>query len=79
MPRGGLAKRTKGKPAPVAGKGKKAVGKKGKKVVVEEPEEELDEADEEARRKLFLERNRIAACKSRQKKKERVGNLESRQ
>lgn len=79
MPRGGFAKRTKGKPAPVAGKGKKAVGKKGKKVVVEEPEEELDEADEEARRKLFLERNRIAACKSRQKKKERVGNLESRQ
>lgn len=32
---------------------------------------------EDARRRDFLERNRIAACKSRQKKKEKVGGLES--
>lgn len=63
-----------------AAKGKK--GKRGKKGEVEEEEEEQEGEegeDEEARRKMFLERNRIAACKSRQKKKERVGNLESRE
>ncbi|KAM0752954.1 hypothetical protein T439DRAFT_323568 [Meredithblackwellia eburnea MCA 4105] len=66
-------------------------GKKGKKndEKEEDQEEEDDEEgsvadkdkdgemDDEARRKLFLERNRIAACKSRQKKKERVRDLET--
>jgi hypothetical protein len=35
-----------------------------------------EEGEEEAKRKLFLERNRVAAIKSRQKKREKVGNLE---
>ncbi|KAK4698525.1 hypothetical protein P7C70_g7749, partial [Phenoliferia sp. Uapishka_3] len=64
--------------APV--KGKKGA-KKSKKALKEEEdvarEEEGGAEDEEARRKMFLERNRVAACKSRQKKKERVGNLEA--
>lgn len=69
-------------PEPTTGKG----GKKGKKVAKlgkkrkkdEAQVSEGGEADDEARRKVFLERNRVAACKSRQKKKEKVGNLESR-
>lgn len=72
-------------PAPKGGKKAKATlalkgGKKGGKKARAESvgEEEIEEEDEEARRKVFLERNRIAACKSRQKKKERVGNLETR-
>ncbi|GAA6012292.1 hypothetical protein JCM10207_002790 [Rhodosporidiobolus poonsookiae] len=35
-----------------------------------------DDDDDTVKRKQFLERNRIAACKSRQKKKEKVGQLE---
>lgn len=39
----------------------------------------LEGDDEETiKRKQFLERNRVAACKSRQKKKEKVGQLEQR-
>ncbi|GAA98960.1 uncharacterized protein L969DRAFT_104414 [Mixia osmundae IAM 14324] len=37
-----------------------------------------DDADEETRRKHFLERNRIAALRSRQKKKEFIGDLGKR-
>ncbi|KAH8916653.1 hypothetical protein BT69DRAFT_1339966 [Atractiella rhizophila] len=51
-------------------KSKKKNKDKEKKV---EKEEEVD--PEEEKRKQFLERNRIAACKSRQKKKEWVSNL----
>ncbi|GAA5927074.1 hypothetical protein JCM1841_001907 [Sporobolomyces salmonicolor] len=39
-------------------------------------EEDGDEDEETVKRKQFLERNRVAACKSRQKKKEKVGALE---
>ncbi|GAA5908513.1 hypothetical protein JCM6882_001287 [Rhodosporidiobolus microsporus] len=38
--------------------------------------EEAEEDEESTKRRQFLERNRVAACKSRQKKKERVGQLE---
>ncbi|GAA5840092.1 hypothetical protein JCM11251_000602 [Rhodosporidiobolus azoricus] len=38
--------------------------------------EEGEEDEDSLKRRQFLERNRVAACKSRQKKKERVGQLE---
>lgn len=40
-------------------------------------DDDRNEQDKEAERKLFLERNRLAACKSRRKKKEKVTSLES--
>lgn len=58
----------------------KAGGKKAKKAMSEDDEEVVEEkspAEKERERKDFLERNRLAACKSRKKKKERVGQLES--
>lgn len=39
-------------------------------------EEDGDLSEDSLKRKQFLERNRVAACKSRQKKKEKVGKLE---
>lgn len=43
------------------------------------PDEDFGEGEEgeERKRKAFLERNRQAACRSRQKKKEWIGNLEA--
>ncbi|BGP42165.1 hypothetical protein JCM10449v2_006170 [Rhodotorula kratochvilovae] len=41
-----------------------------------EKKEGEEEDDEDVKRKQFLERNRIAACKSRQKKKEKTAALE---
>lgn len=58
----------------------KAGGKKAKKAMSEDDEEVVEEKsleEKERERKDFLERNRLAACKSRKKKKERVGHLES--
>lgn len=63
-----------------AGKGaSKAGGKKAKKAMSEDDEvaEEKTAEEKERERKDFLERNRLAACKSRKKKKERVGQLEN--
>ncbi|ORY42980.1 hypothetical protein BCR35DRAFT_311244 [Leucosporidium creatinivorum] len=62
-----------------AAKGGKAGGRKAKKAISEDEEEVAEEktaAEKEKERKDFLERNRLAACKSRKKKKERVGQLE---
>ncbi|GAA5854083.1 hypothetical protein JCM3766R1_000057 [Sporobolomyces carnicolor] len=39
-------------------------------------EDDANLSEDSLKRKQFLERNRIAACKSRQKKKEKVGKLE---
>lgn len=57
-------------------KGKAAKAAKAAKGTDEAVSELVDEKDGAAKRKEFLERNRVAACKSRLKKKERVGNLE---
>ncbi|GAA5973448.1 hypothetical protein JCM11641_006467 [Rhodosporidiobolus odoratus] len=40
------------------------------------PAEGEDEDEDDVKRKQFLERNRVAACKSRAKKKEKVGQME---
>ncbi|GAA5941520.1 bZIP transcription factor [Sporobolomyces koalae] len=58
-----------------AGGGRKK-GASQKKVVAEPEEDDGDLSDPSLKRKQFLERNRVAACKSRQKKKEKVGKLE---
>jgi hypothetical protein len=42
----------------------------------QQDEEDGDLSEDSLKRKQFLERNRVAACKSRQKKKEKVGKLE---
>jgi hypothetical protein len=60
---------TKSKGAAVNGNGLKGKGKESKSKVLK------IEDTEEDKRKQFLERNRIAACKSRQKKKEWIQNL----
>ena len=44
-----------------------------------EHDDEDPDADDSTKRQQFLERNRVAACKSRQKKKEKVAGLEQRQ
>ncbi|KAL8278593.1 hypothetical protein RQP46_009085 [Phenoliferia psychrophenolica] len=56
-----------------------AKGRKGRKESSEPEDPENDDeegGDEDKKRKEALERNRLAARKSRQKKRERVGNLE---
>ena len=74
------------KPSDLSKKGSKGVkgagARKGKKAMSEIDEDEVKEeekraAEKEAERRDFLERNRLAACKSRKKKKEKVGQLES--
>lgn len=62
----------------VKGPGKRGKGKKN--IAATESVgiiSKADAEDEAAKRKEFLERNRVAASKSRKKKKERVGGLES--
>ncbi|GAA5859523.1 hypothetical protein JCM1840_004651 [Sporobolomyces johnsonii] len=68
--------------SPAASASTATKGKRGRKkatpaaTLKKAGEEDGDEDDETVKRKQFLERNRIAACKSRQKKKEKVGALE---
>ncbi|GAA6061016.1 hypothetical protein JCM10212_001072 [Sporobolomyces blumeae] len=61
--------------------GRKKGGKKAATAATSAPQaddnEEGDVSEDSTKRRQFLERNRIAACKSRQKKKEKVGKLES--
>ncbi|GAA6021559.1 hypothetical protein JCM11491_000255 [Sporobolomyces phaffii] len=60
------------------GRKKNATQTKKQQQVPEAVEDEADGdlSEDSLKRKQFLERNRIAACKSRQKKKEKVGKLE---
>lgn len=63
------------KPKRAAGGKKKAQQKKDEELE-QHNEDDGDLSEDSLKRKQFLERNRIAACKSRQKKKEKVGKLE---
>jgi len=67
--------KVRGKPGP-----KKGSTRKPKPKVASADDLGIDgvegEGDDEEERKQFLERNRLAACKSRQKKKEWIGGLE---
>ncbi|GAA5959534.1 hypothetical protein JCM3765_002360 [Sporobolomyces pararoseus] len=68
-------------PKPKRGGGRKKSGTQSKKQQAEQAEQKQQDEDaalseDSLKRKQFLERNRVAACKSRQKKKEKVGKLE---
>lgn len=68
-----------GTPAPTpkrkGGRKKASPSKEGEGVELKEGEEEDEES---LKRRQFLERNRVAACKSRQKKKEKTAAMERR-
>ncbi|GAA5897423.1 uncharacterized protein JCM6883_006694 [Sporobolomyces salmoneus] len=68
-------------PKPKRGGGRKKAATQTKKQAAEQEKQEKQDEDgdlseDSLKRKQFLERNRVAACKSRQKKKEKVGKLE---
>ena len=70
--------KTRAKPGPKKGSTRKPKNKPAPPTTEEVAEGAPveGEEDEEEKRKQFLERNRVAACKSRQKKKEWIGSLE---
>lgn len=70
--------KTRAKPGPKKGSTRKPKNKPAPPTAEEVAEGAPveGEEDEEEKRKQFLERNRVAACKSRQKKKEWIGSLE---